>query len=104
MLAVAALHGGPSAEALDRTAATLRERAALAEETDGHAASGRLSATVLTLVPLAFTALSITVDDRVRQVLLATPIGWACLVIGLSLNLTGRRWMNRIVGATGAAT
>lgn len=102
VLSVAATHGGPSSQALDRAAATLRERAALTHEAQAHAAAARLSSRVLTAVPLAFAGFAVVADPRVREVLLTTPLGWACVVAGCGLNLVGRRWMSRIVADVAA--
>jgi len=97
VLAVAAEHGGAPAEAIDRAAATLRERAALRAERSAQAASARLSTQVMTVLPLAFTAVVATSDPAVRDVLLGTPLGWTCLTVGAGLNLVGRVWARRVV-------
>lgn len=97
VLHTAAAHGGASAEALDRAAATLRQHATLAADARTQAAPARLSATMLTLAPIAFSAVAAMLDAEVRHVLLATPVGWACVVAGLTLSFTGRRWMTRLV-------
>lgn len=97
VLRTAAAHGGTAAEALDRTAATLRQHAALASDARTHAAPARLSATVLTLAPILFSACAAVLDAKVRHVLVATPVGWLCLASGLALSLVGRRWMARLV-------
>lgn len=99
VLWIAAGHGGPSAEALDRAAGTLRDHAALAADARTHAAPARLSATVLTLSPIGFSGLAAVADHDVRRVLTATPAGWLCLSAGLALALGGRRWMNQLVGS-----
>lgn len=99
VLAVAAEHGGSQAEAIDRAAATLRERAALREERRAQAASARLSTRVMTVLPFAFTGFVATTDGDVRDVLLRTPVGWTCLTIGVALNLAGRAWAKRAVAA-----
>lgn len=46
---------------------------------------------------MAFSGFAVVADGRVRHVLLTTPLGWSCVVVGLGLNLLGRRWMARIV-------
>lgn len=98
VLLVAAGHGGPSAEALDRAATTLRERAALAADAQVHAAPARLSATMLGWAPVAFSSVAAMLDHRVRHVLIGTPAGWLCIAGGTALALAGRRWMSRLVG------
>lgn len=67
------------------------------QERRAHSAQARLSAMVLTWVPAAVALLSMSVDERVRHVLLATPLGGVCLVGGLGLAITGQRWIQRLV-------
>lgn len=97
VLATLAEHGGPAAEPLDRVAATLRERAAVRDERRVHAAAAVLSARLLTWLPLLVAGWSLLTSPSVRQVLLATPVGWACLAGGIALNLLGRHWTARII-------
>ena len=99
VLAVAAEHGGAQAEAIDRAAATLRERAALRAERLAQAASARLSTRVMTVLPFAFTGFVAATDADVRHVLFRTSIGWTCLAVGVALNLAGRSWAKRTVAA-----
>jgi tight adherence protein B len=97
VLGLAAGHGGPSAEALDRAGAALRERASLAADARTQAAPARLSSTMLTLSPVAFSALTASLDDNIRRTLVATPLGWGCMITGLLLAGLGRHWMTRLV-------
>jgi tight adherence protein B len=99
VLAVAAEHGGSQAEAIDRAAATLRERRALRGERRAQAASARLSTRVMTVLPFAFTGFVAATDADVRHVLVGTPVGWSCLAIGAALNLAGRAWAKRALAA-----
>lgn len=99
VLGVAAEYGGAPAEAIDRAAATLRERAALRAERAAQAASARISTRVMTVLPFGFTGFVAASDADVREVLFRTPVGWACLTVGAALNLTGRAWARRAVGA-----
>jgi tight adherence protein B len=99
VLAVAAEHGGSQAEAIDRAAATLRERAALRAERQAQAASARLSTRVMTVLPFAFTGVVAASDADVRDVLVRTPVGWTCLTLGIALNVAGRAWAKRAVAA-----
>lgn len=97
VLATLAENGGPAAEPLDRVASTLRERAALREERKVQAAAAVLSARMLTWLPVLVATWSVLTSADVRHVLLRTPFGWTCLVVGTLLNLAGRRWTRRIV-------
>ena len=89
--------GGPAAAPLQRAAAALRARDAVAAEQQAQSAQARLSARVLTLVPIALLALLATTDDKVRAVL-TTPAGLAVVVLGGVLNAAGAMWMRRIIG------
>jgi Flp pilus assembly protein TadB len=101
-LAVAVLRscarfGGPAAAPLERVAATLRAREAVLAEQRAHSAQARLSARVLTLVPIALLALLATTDGKVRAAVI-TPAGAAAVVLGATLNGVGSLWMRRIIG------
>ena len=97
VIATAAQLGGSPAAAIDRTAGTLRQRAADADERDVHAAQARLSAHVLTVVPIAMLVLLVVTDDGVRDAATST-LGAGCIALGLSLNAIGTIWMRRIIG------
>lgn len=100
VIKVLASTGGPPAEPLDRAAAVLRDRRAAAGERAIGAAQSRISAQVLSLLPVAVTAWSLATDDRLRHVLVGTPAGPVCLAVGGGLDLIGWRWMRRIVERT----
>jgi tight adherence protein B len=90
--------GGPIAATLDEAAAVLRERSAARAERRAHGAQARLSARVLTIVPLAFAVWSATASERTRDVYVSTAAGGVCASCGLALNMIGWRWMNKIIG------
>jgi tight adherence protein B len=91
--------GGPITATLDEAAAVLRERAAALAERRAHGAQARLSARVLTIVPLGFGVWSAAVSQRTRDVYISTAAGAASAMCGLALNLVGWRWMKRIIGS-----
>ena len=101
VIVAAADVGGSAAEPLDRVAGALRQRAADHDERGVHAAQARLSAHVMTAVPLLMLAFLTVFDDDVRAVL-TRPVGVTCVGIGLTLNAAGWFWMRRIVGSGGA--
>ncbi len=90
--------GGEVARAVDRIAATLRERSELHAEVQSLATQARASAGVLALAPLAFAGLVATIEPKAVAFLVTTPIGWACLSAGLGLEAIGATWMARITG------
>ena len=100
--ALSAAHalGGPIAATLHAGAALLRERAAIRAEAQAHSAQARLSARVLTAVPLAFAAWSLASSRSFRLALLS-PVGLACAALGCVCNLVGWWWMRSIVRQAG---
>jgi tight adherence protein B len=98
-LSASAHLGGPIAATLDEAAAVLRERGAARAERRAHGAQARLSARVLTIVPICFAGWSAVASQRTRDVYLSSVAGGLCAAIGLVLNLAGWRWMRRIIGA-----
>jgi len=99
VLRACAAHGGPPGEPLDRAAATLRGRAADRAERRTHSAQARLSAVVMTWLPIAMLLVLLTTSASVRAAV-ARPTGGAVLVLGGALNLIGWRWMRRIIGSS----
>ena len=97
LLATAHL-GGPVAVTLDEAATVLRERAAARAERRAHGSQARLSARVLTVVPVVFALWSALASQRTRDVYLSTAAGAVSAVVGLTLNLAGWQWMKRIIG------
>lgn len=95
-LAAAATFGGATAATVQSGANLLRERAAVRAEAAAHSAQARLSARVLTLVPVGFAAWSAAVSAGFRAAL-ATPAGVTAAAVGALLNVTGWVWMRRIV-------
>jgi Flp pilus assembly protein TadB len=89
--------GGPAAIPLERAAATLRVRAAVASEQHAQSAQAQLSARVLTLVPIALLGLLVVTDAKVRAAL-GTSAGLAVVGLGGLLNVAGALWMRRIIG------
>lgn len=96
-LTVAARVGGPGARAVDGAAASLRERLASDAEAAALATQGKASAAVLTIAPLGFAFLLTSLDPGAGHFLLGTPVGWLCIVVGLTLDAVGAWWMATLV-------
>jgi Flp pilus assembly protein TadB len=96
VLSTAARLGGATAATVQAGASILRERRGAREEAAAHGAQARLSARVLTLVPLVFAAWSFAASASFRRAL-ATPAGMGAVLAGLGCNLVGWWWMRRIV-------
>lgn len=90
--------GGHTAIALDRTAASLRDRTAVLAERRSQAAQARLSAMVLTLLPGGAVVVMALVSANLRDALLS-PIGAVCLPMAAVLNTVGWWWMRTLSAA-----
>ena len=105
-LAVAALllgadAGGAHARALDGVAASVRARLGIAREVRAMSSQARLSALVIGLAPIAFAVLAAGMDGEGARFLLRTPLGLACLTVGLGLDGLGALWMHRLAQVDG---
>ena len=91
--------GGRVAETLSAAAAVLRQRQAIRAEASAHSAQARLSARVLTWVPIGFAIF--VASSRSGRATLTSPIGMVCVVIGALLNGLGALWMRRLIKDAG---
>ncbi len=96
VLTVLARVGGPAARPLDRLAATLRLRSADQLDRAAQSAQARMSARVLTVVPLAALALLCALDPAVRSIVVS-PIGAVLVGLGSALSCLGWWWATRII-------
>jgi len=96
-LAVAATTGGGAADALEGLARSLRDQQGARAEAAALSAQARMSAVVVGAAPFAYLAFSAAVDPGAARVLVATPVGRVCLVLGIGLDALGALWMRRIV-------
>ena len=98
-LSLGAETGGANARAVDGVASTVRQRLAVAGEARALTAQPRVSAQVIGLAPIAFGAFSAATDPELAHMLFTTPLGWAMLAAGLTLDLLGMAWMIRMARA-----
>jgi tight adherence protein B len=89
-------HGGGAAEPIDRAAAALRQRAALAGERRTNSAQARMSAVVMTCLPGAMLVLLALTSRSVRAAA-TSAVGLAVIGVGIILNLAGWGWMRRLI-------
>ena len=92
--------GGPAALPLERVAATLHARSAERAERNANSAQARLSARVLSTVPLGVLALLVLAEPAVRSTLIS-PVGVVCVAVGGMFNLAGWCWMRHLIGGAG---
>lgn len=100
VVATIATEGGSGAEALDRCASRLRAREDDRRERRLAAAPARLSALVMTALPLGVLALLAATSTAVRTHL-GRPSGAIAVSFGIALNLAGWRWMRRAIADRG---
>ena len=93
--------GASGVDALERAAGVLRERRAWRHERLAQSAQARLSARVLTLLPVAFAGWGIATDGRLRAAYSLSPLPGVCTACGLLLDLAGWWWMRRLVRGAG---
>jgi tight adherence protein B len=96
-LAVASAGGAGVAPALEHSASVLREQQGLMLDRDVQAAQAHLSTKVLTWLPIAVFAWIAITDPVARMFLLSTPVGMCCVATGITLNVSGRKWMSHVV-------
>lgn len=88
--------GGAHARALEGVAASVRSRLGVVAEVSALGSQARLSAFVIAAAPLGFAGLAVGTDRTSATFLLRTPLGLACLALGLALDGVGAWWMHRV--------
>lgn len=89
--------GGDLPAVLDQVTATIRDRVGIAREVRSLTAQARLSAWILGLLPVGFFAfLWLTARDEIEGAL-ATPVGIACIVVGLALEGGAFLWIRSLL-------
>ena len=96
-LAVASAGGAGVAPALEHSASVLREQQSLMLDRDVQAAQAQLSTKVLTWLPIAVFAWIAITDPIAQMFLLSSPVGMCCVATGITLNVSGRKWMSHVV-------
>ena len=94
------MQGAGLADALDRLVAQDRRSEEVRRQLDAHLAAPRATARMLALLPLLGLLLGFAIGGDPLGWLLGTPLGWACLVLGLLLIAAGLGWATRIVART----
>lgn len=87
--------GGNLAEVLDIVAATMRDRAELKRHIKALTAEGRLSGTILILLPIVELCLLLLVNPRYMSGMFTHPFGWFLAIGGVVLLIAGGIWLRR---------
>ncbi len=96
---VAVSGGAGLADGLDRVAAALRAERDQREDLRAQLAGPRSTAVMLALLPVFGVVLGATLGADPLRVLLRTPAGLGCLLVGGALEWAGLAWTARIVSA-----
>jgi tight adherence protein B len=101
-VSLAATTGAPLADLLDRVEADARATDRLRMAASAQAAGARATAWLLAVLPLAGLGLGGLIGADPLHVLLRTPVGAACAVVAVALQIAGLGWTARLV-STGSA-
>jgi tight adherence protein B len=89
--------GGNLTEILDRTSHVIRERVRIGGEVRVRTAQGRLTGTILSLLPVLMLLLTSMINPEYARILLHDPVGQKLLYVGAGLILVGSFVIRRIV-------
>lgn len=89
--------GGNSARVFDRVGDTVHQSYELGEDIDSALAQVRMSVYIISFLPVVMFLFSFILGSGSTMYLFTRPLGWVCLVIGLSLELAGILWMKKMV-------
>ena len=99
--AVCAVSGSGLAAGVERLSEGLRAADAQRRAVAAELAGPRATAALLATLPLAGMAMAAALGARPLHVLLHTPAGVVCLLLGLSLDGLGLLWAGRLVARAG---
>lgn len=94
--------GAPMAPALEEVASGLAADESLRSVVSAELAAPRSTGKVMAVLPLVGIALGYLLGGRPLAWLLAGPVGWACLLLGLLLAAAGVLWIERLARAAAA--
>ncbi|MET3162323.1 UNVERIFIED_ORG: tight adherence protein B [Arthrobacter sp. UYEF10] len=89
--------GGDLAEVLEQVAATIRERSEIKGQIRSLSAEGRMSAYVLTAIPVGVAFMLAFINPGYLNVFVEKPLGLFMLVAALLMFAVGGFWMSRVV-------
>ncbi len=94
---IANASGGGLAEALERSAATLRQTLAIEAKIRALTSQGKLQALIVGALPALLLLILMKLEPREVALLYSTRLGWATLVVILALEAAGVYCIRRIV-------
>lgn len=87
--------GGNLAEVLDIVASTMRERSELKRHINSLTAEGRLSGTILIVLPFIELAAVLIVNPRYMKSMFTATFGWVLAIVGALMLIVGWFWLRR---------
>lgn len=96
-ISVSAASGGGLSEALDRLAASFRQRLMLEEKVDALTAQGRMQAWVMVALPVALAVVLTAMDPDSMKSLWTSAAGHMVLGAVIVLEVLGLLWIRRLV-------
>ena len=100
---VAAESGAPLSPALRAVASSLRSAAESTRVANTAFAGPRATARLVVAMPAVAVVFGALLGYNTVGVLLGTPIGWACVTVGVTLMLVARWWSRRLVAKASEA-
>ncbi|SEP64245.1 type II secretion system F family protein [Microlunatus flavus] len=94
--------GAPMAPALEEVASGLASDESLRSVVSAELSAPRSTGKVMAVLPLVGIGLGYLLGGRPLDWLVAGPLGWACLLVGLALAAAGVLWIERLAGAAAA--
>jgi tight adherence protein B len=96
-IALAHQMGGNSARIFERIGDCFHHTYELSDDTKAALAQVKVSAMVISILPVGFLAMSSMMGLGGTSFLFTEPIGIVCLIVGLSLQAVGILWMKKMV-------
>lgn len=96
--------GAPMAPALEEVATGLASDESLRSVVSAELSAPRSTGKVMAVLPLVGIGLGYLLGGRPLDWLVAGPLGWACLLLGLLLAAGGVLWIERLARAAAAGT
>jgi tight adherence protein B len=89
--------GGDLPAVLDQVVAAIRDRVSISREVRSLTAQARMSAWILGLLPVGFFGFLWLTSRRDIEGAMSTPVGIACIIVGLVLELGAYAWIRKLL-------
>ena len=99
VISLASEVGGDAAHHIDALIDTLLDRSYARQDRQAQASTAMASTRLITWLPVVCAAWIVSDSPAIRKTMLATPLGWTCLALGIGLNLVGRMWTKKLINS-----